>query len=99
MPEGANAYLLKSAIHDRDDAETIAILRKCRAAMGGVGRLLVVEPIIRPGNDPNPAKFIDLNILFMLGRRFERLYAEAGFGLTGVFPTRSRFSVIEGAPV
>ncbi len=30
---------------------------------------------------------------------FERLYAEAGFRLTGVFPTRSNFSVIEGAPV
>jgi O-methyltransferase domain/Dimerisation domain len=105
VPEGADAYLLKSVIHDWDDGEAIEILRKCRAAMGSAGRLLVVEPIIRPGNDPNPAKFMDLNMLVMLGGRertaddFERLYAEAGFRLTGVFPTRSHFSVIEGAPV
>jgi hypothetical protein len=105
VPEGADAYLLKSVIHDWDDGEAIEILRKCRAAMGGAGKLLVVEPIIRPGNDPNPAKFMDLNMLVMLGGRertaddFERLYAEAGFRLTGVFPTRSHFSVIEGAPV
>ena len=105
MPEGADAYLLKSVIHDWNDPSAVEILRKCRAAMGGAGRLIVVEPIIRPGNDPNPTKFMDLNMLVMLGGRertaedFERLYAEAGFRLTGVFPTRSNFSVIEGAPV
>ncbi len=105
VPEGADAYLLKSVIHDWDDSSAVEILRKCRAAMGGAGRLLVVEPIIRPGNDPNPAKFSDLNMLVMLGGRertaedFERLYAEAGFRLTGDYSTRSNFSVIEGAPV
>ena len=79
--------------------------RKCHAAMDSAGRLLVVEPIIRPGIDPNPAKFMDLNMLVILGvwertaEDLERLYTEAGFRLTGVFPTRSHFSVVEGAPV
>lgn len=104
VPEGADAYLLKSVIHDWDDASAGGILRRCREAMAGDGRLLVVEPIIRPGNEPNPAKFMDLNMLVMLGGRertagdFDRLYAGAGFRLTRVFPTRSQFSVIEGVP-
>lgn len=105
VPGAADAYLLKSIIHDWDDAAAIEILRVCRAAMDGTGRLLVVEPIIRPGNEPDPAKFSDLNMLVMLGGRertaddFERLYAEAGFRLANVVRTGSSFDIIEGVPV
>jgi hypothetical protein len=66
------------------------------------GTLLLVEPVLRPGNEPAPAKYSDLN---MLGGReqpaegFERLYAEAGFRLTNVIRTRSTYNVIEGVPV
>ena len=102
---GANAYLLKSIVHDWDDAAAIEILRKCRAAIANNGRLLVVEPVIRPGNESDPAKFSDLNMLVMLGGRertaddFGRLYAEAGYRLTNIIPTGSVFHIIEGAPV
>jgi hypothetical protein len=40
---GADTYLLKSVIHDWDDA-AVEILRTCRAAMADSGKLLVVEP-------------------------------------------------------
>lgn len=105
IPEGANAYLLKSIIHDWDDAEAIEILRTCRAAMTDTARLLLVEGVIRPGNEPDPTKYMDLHMLVMLGGRertaedFERLYAEAGFELTGITPTGSPFNIIEGSPV
>ena len=33
VPEGADAYLLKSIIHDWDDQRGIAILKNCRNAM------------------------------------------------------------------
>ena len=106
VPEGADAYLLKSIIHDWDDPAAIEILRTCRAAMADTGRLLVVEPVIQPGNEPDRAKFSDLNMLVMLGGRertaddFERLYAEAGFRLTSIIPTGSPpFNIIEGVPV
>lgn len=105
VPKGADAYLLKSIVHDWDDAAAIEILRVCRAAMAGTGRLLVVEPVIRPGNEPDPAKFSDLNMLVMLGGRertaddFSRLYAEARFRLTNIIRTRSPFHIIEGVPV
>src|SRR5919206_741481 len=56
VPAGADAYLLKSVIHDWDDEAAIEILRACRVAMDDRrGKLLVVEPVIRPGNDPDPA--------------------------------------------
>src|SRR5918998_3585054 len=105
VPEGADAFLLKSIIHDWDDAAAIEILRTCRAPMADTGRLLVVEPVIRPGNEPDPAKFSDLNMLVMLGGRertaddFEKLYAEAGFRLADVVRTGSPpFNIIEGVP-
>lgn len=105
VPGGADAYLLKSIIHDWDDALAIEILRKCRAAMADSARLLLVERGIRPANEPDPAKFIDLMILVMLGGRertaeeYERLYTEAGFKLTNTIHTGSLLDIIEGVPV
>jgi hypothetical protein len=106
VPAGADAYLLKSVIHDWDDEAAIEILRACRVAMDDRrGKLLVVEPVIRPGNDPDPAKFTDLNMLVMLGAKertaddFELLYGEAGFKLSDIIRTGSPFNIIEGTPV
>jgi hypothetical protein len=105
VPGGADAYLLKSIIHDWDDASAIEILRRCRAAMADSARLLLVERGIRPANEPDPAKFIDLMILVMLGGRertaeeHERLYTEAGFKLTNTIHTGSLLDIIEGVPV
>lgn len=101
VPGGADAYLLKSIIHDWDDAEAIAILSTCRRAMGDRSRLLLIEPVIQPGNDPDPSKFSDLNMLVMLGGRertadhFKTILAESGFTLTRIIPTESRAYVVE----
>ena len=105
VPGGADAYLLKSVIHDWDDEATMEILRTCRAAMDERGKLLVVERIIRPGNDPDPAKFSDLNMLVVPGGQertaddFERLYAEAEFKLSNIIRTGTPYNIIEGTPV
>jgi hypothetical protein len=105
VPTGADAYLLKSVIHDWDDEATIEILRACRAAMGDSGKLLVVERVMQPGNDPDPAKFSDLNMLVVPGGQertadeFELVYAEAGFKLSNIIRTGSPYSIIEGIPV
>src|ERR687885_2897900 len=106
VPTGADAYLLKSVIHDWDDEAAIDILRACRAAMDDRGgKLLVVERVIRAGNDPDPAKFSDLNMLVIPGGQeraaddFELLYAEAGFELSDIIRTGSPYNIIEGSPV
>lgn len=104
VPEGADAYLLKSVIHDWNDAEAVEILRKCRAAIADTGRLLVVERVIRPGNEPDRAKFADLYMLVALGGRertteeFRGLFAESGLRLTDIISTGSPFDIIEGVP-
>jgi len=104
LPGGADAYLFKSVIHNWDDARSVEILRTCRTAMTSTSRLLLVEPIMRPGNESDPMKYMDLMMLVMLGSRertaddFERLYGEAGFRLTGIVATGSPYSIIEGVP-
>ena len=104
VPSGADAYLLKSVIHDWDDQRAVEILRTCRAAMRRQARLLVVERIIQRGNEPDPAKLGDLRMLVINGGRertaedFEQLYARAGFRLSSLVRTRSPFSIIEGVP-
>jgi orsellinic acid C2-O-methyltransferase len=45
VPPGADVYLLKSILHDWDDARCVAILRNCRRAMPPGARLLIVERI------------------------------------------------------
>src|SRR5215203_5738594 len=105
VPTGADAYLLKSVILDWDDATAIEILGKVRAAMPKSGRLLLVERLVGPPNEPDPAKFSDLNMLVMQRGRartteeFARLYAAAGFRLAGVTETGSPYDIIEATPI
>jgi hypothetical protein len=105
VPAGADAYLLKSILHDWDDAEAAAILRRCREAIADSGKLLVVERVIRAGNEPDAVKFSDLNMLVMLGGRersaddFRGLFSAAGFDLTRIVPTDTDFNIVEGVPV
>jgi hypothetical protein len=81
----------------------VEILRQCRAVVADPGKLLLVEYLVRPGNEPDPLKIRDLMMLVMVGGRertvedFRRLYAEAGFRLTEVVPTPT-YHVIEGVP-
>jgi hypothetical protein len=105
VPEGADAYMLKSIIHDWDDERAAAILRTCRRAMAPGGRVLVVEMLVPPGNEPGFSKLLDLEMLAIPGGRernaeeFRDLFAAAGFELTAVAPTRSPMCVIEGRPL
>ncbi len=104
-PAGADAYLVKSVLHDWDDARAVAILRTIRAAMGERSRLLVVEPIVpqRPGASPFDAMIAstDLNMLIVTGGKerteaeFRALLAAAGLSVTRVAATPAAMSVIE----
>ncbi len=43
VPSGGNTYLMKTVIHDWDDARATAILANCRRAMTAGGKLLIIE--------------------------------------------------------
>ena len=104
VPEGGDAYLLKSILHDWDDKASIDILRICREAMKPTSRLLVVEHVIGPPNTGTEGKFADLHMLVLTGGRertrdeFAALFDQSGFRLVSVTPTSTPLSVIEGVP-
>lgn len=104
VPEGADAYLMRHIIHDWDDEKSLTILKNCRAAMPAGGKLLVVESVIPPGNDPFGGKFLDLTMLLIPGGKertedeYRALYEEAGFELSRIVPSKTELSVIEGVP-
>ena len=95
--------MMKYIIHDWDDERAIAILKNCHRAMPETGKLLVVERLISPGNEPSPVNFGDIAMLLMMngGRErteaeFRELFARAGFKLTNITPTQCPLYVIEG---
>lgn len=100
-----DVYLIKRILHDWDDEQCLRILRHCRRAVSDHGRVLVVDAVIPPGNDPDPGKVIDLLMMSSLTGRertraeFDALFTAAGFRLTGVIPTGTRLSIVEGIPV
>jgi hypothetical protein len=104
VPPSGDAYVLSHVIHDWDEARCQAILATCRRAMGGHGRLLLVEAVLPPGDAPHPGKLLDLVMLAVPGGRersqaeYAALLAAAGFTLTRVVPTASQVSVIEAVP-
>lgn len=104
VPEGADTYLMRHIIHDWDDEQSITILRNCRAAMPADGKLLLVESVIPPGNEPFAGKFLDLAMLIVPGGKertaeeYRALYDTAGFELTRIVETSHEVSVIEGVP-
>lgn len=101
VPAGADAYVLRHIIHDWEDQDAIAILGECRKAMAPDGRVLVVEMVIPPANEPGFGKWLDLMMLLVAGRErtqeeYSRLFSEAGLTMSRVIQTSSEVSVIEG---
>jgi hypothetical protein len=101
VPAGADAYILSHIIHDWSEEQCLKILRRVRSAMHPASRLLVIEMILPPGDEPHPGKMLDMAMLVQLGgqERTESEYAallgKAGLRLTRVVPTASAASIVE----
>ena len=67
-PEG-DVYVLSAILHDWDDAAAEEILRTVRTAMRPGALLVLAESVVRPGNEPDEAKLLDLHMLVGLGGR------------------------------
>ena len=101
VPAGADAYLMRHVIHDWQDDQAVRILRNCREAMAPDGRVLVLENVIQPANEPGFGKWLDLMMLVVSGRErteeeYRRLFSQAGLRLSRVVPTAAGISVVEG---
>ncbi|MGA5305643.1 methyltransferase [Nucisporomicrobium flavum] len=104
LPTGCDAYVMKTVLHDWPDDRALEILRRVRAAVGDTGaRLLVLEQVVEPGNTWDPAKFLDVDMLVVMGGRernageWARLFEQAGFELVDP-PSTGGWAVLEGRP-
>ena len=108
LPTGADAYVLKSVIHDWDDARSLNLLRLVREAMPDHGRLLVVEVVVPDRLDQSPEArrmiWADLNMMVATGGRertesqYRSMLAASGFRLDRIVPTTAGIDIIEATP-
>jgi hypothetical protein len=67
-------------------------------------RLLVIERIVPPGDEPHPSKFMDLNMLLIAGGRertegeYRALLERSGLHLDRIIDTATAVSVLEATP-
>jgi hypothetical protein len=84
VPTG-DAFVLSTILHDWDDASALRILQTVRAAAGETARLILLEGVIEPGNEPDGAKWLDLLMLALSAGRerteeqWRTLLLDAGF--------------------
>jgi len=104
VPAGADAYLLKRILYGWDDDRAAALLRVVRAGMRDDSRLLILEPIVQPGDEFNVGKLYDLLLLAMVGggarspERLEELFVKADLELVRIVPTMM-LPIVEARPV
>lgn len=96
----ADVYVLRHIIHDWNDDDAITILRNCCKAMNPDGRVLLVETVIPPLNEPCFGKWLDLMMLIVGGRerteeQYRRLLPQAGLKLNRIIPTSHEISIVE----
>jgi hypothetical protein len=101
VPASADAYLMKHIIHDWNDDEGVKILQNIRRAMNDDGKVLIVEMVVPRGNEPSPAKGLDLVMLTIEGGKertaeeYKELLAAADLSLSRIIPTHSPYSIVE----
>jgi O-methyltransferase domain/Dimerisation domain len=82
---GADAYVLKSVLHDWNDDECVRILAGLRRAVVGTGRVFVADFIVPGPEEPHFSKLFDIHMMVVLTGRertaveFAELLAAAGW--------------------
>ena len=97
---------MKHIIHDWPDDKAKTILSNCRKALAGVAnaKIIVIEGIMKAGDEPGLSKLIDIEMLLVPGGRerteqeFRDLLAGAGLRLNRLIPTKSPVSILEAVP-
>lgn len=102
VPGDADAYILKSVLHDWDDEDCRRILKVIGDHMPGHAKILIIEAVIEKNNLPSLSKMLDLLMLAVKkgGRertleQYDILLRSEGFRINHVYKTVSPFSVIE----
>nr|WP_256979539.1 methyltransferase [Streptomyces sp. NRRL B-24085] len=97
----ADLYLLKTILHDWDDDQCTAILRRCRSAVHEGGRALVVEMVIGEPGRPDLATLSDMAMLTMTNGmerdldEFDALFAASGWRRSKTYPVGAGYFGLE----
>lgn len=100
VPSGADAYILRSVIHDWADSEAIAILKTVRASAKPDARVIVIEQVIQETSEDSLTKWLDLVMMVTSGGQertaveYRQLLEKAGLALEKIVPTAGPFSLI-----
>lgn len=105
IPPGADAYLLKSIIHNWDDTRAAQILGRCRDAAKTGARIVLVERVLPERITGSAAERAtlrsDINMMVGLGGRertaahMAAMLTQSGFGFERCVPVGFGFSVLE----
>lgn len=104
IPPGADTYILKDVLHDWSDQHATKLLHELRATIASHSRLLVIERLIAPDNQPSPGKALDIAMLVFTGGKertmgeYRDLLALAGFNLRRVINASHGISIMEAIP-
>jgi O-methyltransferase domain len=95
VPVG-DVYLLSGILHDWDDEPAAMILRTVRVGAPDHARLVVIDSVVQPGNEPQGAKWLDLLMLALsAGRERDEGQWRALLGKTGWEPVHLADGLIE----
>jgi tRNA A58 N-methylase Trm61 len=107
VPAIADAIILKSIIHDWDDARSVTILQNCREALPGGGKLLLAERLMPEmptmSDEDREQALSDLNMLRGPGglertkEQYHELLGRSGFDLVATY-SAGRFNLVEARP-
>ena len=91
-----DVYVLSKILHDWGDEPATAILRTIRSAAPPNARLLVLDAVVPPGNEPHGAKWLDLLMLALFaGRERDEGQWRALLESTGFEPVRVEDGLIQ----
>lgn len=97
----ADLYLVKTILHDWDDAKCTTILRRCRSAVNEGGRALVVEMVVGEIGRPDLATLSDMAMLTTTNGmerdldEFDALFAASGWRRSKTYPVGGGYFGLE----
>ncbi|HXM54250.1 MAG TPA: methyltransferase [Candidatus Dormibacteraeota bacterium] len=103
VPAG-DGHLLVRVLFNWPDEGALRILRACRRAASPGGRLLVIEPLSQPWDQPARSQVGDLNNFLMFGGRTRTLaehtdlLGRAGFEVAGTAELPRGYDLVEAVP-
>lgn len=101
LASGGDVYVLSRILHDWNDDDASAILRRCAEAAGSAGRVLVIEQLVATSETSSMTTTMDLRMLAVFGGQersldeYRTLAAAAGLSLQENIVTKAGRSILE----